>query len=217
MTGTNAACSMSKRQRLMEYLKNHFRYFTENSWNQSTSYARNVKIYDLTMDAATRSRACDLLEVPEAFDEIHELIREFEQKHDWQWQVGFNGRSDGYLVLYRGGREKSGYTTKCDRCGRLTWYETEQPCHVERCKGTLKKLPEDHYRIFTYPGKGVDDDADFSEWSMEELEDRARLVRKFDKLCDACVESFINFAKTHAVEEREILVPKTVRVAVERS
>ena len=208
--------TMTKRRRLMEYLQDHCRYFTMRSSNRSSSYARNVKVHELPMDAKTRSRAHDLLDVPEAFDEIHQLIEEFGRKHGWRWQAGFSGRSGGYLVLYQGGTEASGCTTMCGRCGRLTWYETEQPCHMEGCTGTLRKLPLDHYRIVTYPGKGVDDDAAFSHWSTEELEDRSRLVREFDELCDACVESFISFAKTHAVEELEILVPKTVRVAVER-
>ena len=166
------------------------------------------------MDAVTRSKAYDLLDVPEAFQDVRELIAEFDRKHDYQWQVGFNGRSGGYLVLYQGGKERSGYKTRCNQCGLFTWYETEQPCHVSECGGTLELLTEEHYNVFTYPVKGVDDNEDFSDCSLEQLEDRVRLVREFDKLCDACVRSFINFAKTHAVEEREILVPKAVRVAV---
>jgi len=30
---------------MIDYLKNHFRYNTMNSWNRSTSYANNLKIY----------------------------------------------------------------------------------------------------------------------------------------------------------------------------
>jgi len=199
---------------MVEYLSNHFRYHTMNPWNRSTSYARNVKIHNLNLDPETRSRAYEFLDVPEAFEEVNELIEAFSRKHDYRWQVGFNGRSNGYLVLYQGGKEKSGYKTRCNLCGRLTWYETQQPCHVEGCEGTLELLSEDHYRVFTYPGKSVDDDVDFSAWTTEDLAERVRLVREFDGLSDACVKSFIRFAKTHRVEEREIFVPKTVRVAV---
>ncbi len=205
---------MAHRTHVLEYLANHFRYYTMHSWNRSTSYARNVKIHNLKLDPETRSRAYELLDVPEAFAEVNELIEAFGRRHDCRWQVGFNGRSNGYLVLYHGGKEKSGYKTRCNLCRRLTWYETEQPCHVEGCDGTLELLAEDHYRVFTYPGKGVDDDVDFLEWTTEELEERVRLVREFDRLADACVRAFIRFAKTHRTEERQILVPKTVRVAV---
>jgi hypothetical protein len=69
--------------------------------------------------------------------------------------------------------------------------------------------------VFCYPGRGTDDDADFADWSTGELQDRVKLVRDFDRLCGACVKSFIRFVKTHTVEEREILVPKTVRIAVD--
>jgi len=117
-------------------------------------------------------------------------------------------------VLYQGGRKDSGYKTRCNLCDKLTWYETEQPCHMDGCEGTLKVLTSKVWSTFSYPGRGTDQDADFSEWDMYELEDRVRLVREFDGLCDACVASFINFAKTHTAEDQEILVPKTVRVAV---
>lgn len=208
---------MANRKRWVDFLSNHFRYYTMNSWNRSTSYARNVKIYNLKLDAKTRSRAYDLLEISEAFEEVNRLIDDFAREHDYSWQAGFNGRSDGYIVLYQGGTKDSGYKTRCNQCGRLTWYESPQACHVEGCDGTLEVLPETARTPFVYPGKGLDEDEGFSDWSMEELQDRVQLVREFDRLCDACVRSFINFAKTHRVEEREILVPKTVRVAAKLS
>lgn len=202
------------RKHMEDYLRSHFRYYTVASWNLSTSYARNVKLHRLELDAETRSRAYDFLEVPEAYREVNALIEEFDRRHDWRWQAGFNGRSGGYIVLYQGGERETGYKTRCDTCGKLTWYETEQSCHVDGCDGTLRLLTEKHYQVFTYPGKGLDEGEDFSEWSIDELKDRYRLVREFDELCDACVKAFIEFVKTHHVEERTISVPKTVRVAV---
>jgi hypothetical protein len=205
---------MTKRERWIKYLTEHFRYNTMHSWNRSTSYARNVKLHKLSMDAQTRDRAYELLDVSGAFGEVNALIEAFERKHDWTWQVGFNGRSGGYLVLYQGGRKESDYKTRCSACGKLTWYEIEQSCHMDGCEGTLEILEEPVYQTFTYPGKGTDDDADFSEWTDDDLRERVTLVRDFDRLCDACIRSFIHFAKTYAVEEQEILVPKTVKVAV---
>ena len=205
---------MTKRDRWIKYLSEHFRYDTMNSWNRSTSYARNVKIHKLSMDAETRDRAYELLDVPGAFAEVNALIEAFERKHDWRWHAGFNGRSGGYLVLYQGGRKETDYKSRCSYCGKLTWYETVQSCRMDGCEGTLEILVEPVFQTFAYPGKATDQDADFSEWTDEDLRERVRLVRDFDRLCDACIRSFIRFAKTHAVEEREILVPKTVKVAV---
>ncbi len=161
------------------YLRNHFRYDTMHSWNRATSYARNVKLHHLILDAETRSSAYDFLELPEAYWEVNALIEEFDRHHDYRWQAGFNGRSGGYIVLYQ-----------------------------------LRLLTEKHYGVFTYPGKGLDEDEDFSAWGIDELRDRYRLVREFDQLCEACVKAFIEFVKTHHVEEKTISVPKTVRVAV---
>ena len=97
-----------------------------------------------------------------------------------------------------------------------TWYDTEQLCHKDRCDGTLRLLQEEHYNVITYPGRGIDDETDFSDWSTEELRDRVELVRDFDRLCDSCIKSFIRFVRTHTVEEDEILVPETRRVAVRK-
>jgi hypothetical protein len=213
MTGMNPATIMATRKQMEEFLENHFRYFTMNSWNLSTSYACNVKIHKIGLDRKTAQRAYDFLDLPEAFREVNSLIRDFDRKYDYRWQAGFNGRSGGYLVLYTGGKKDLGHKTRCDQCGRLTWYETEQPCHVEGCEGTLEVLTETAWSTYTYPGKGVDENADFAEWDIEELRERYRLVRDFDRLCNACIRSFIRFVKTHTVEEEEILVPKTVKVA----
>lgn len=45
------------RKEMVNYLKNHFRYNTANSWNQSTSYARNVKVYNLDLPKDLLDRA----------------------------------------------------------------------------------------------------------------------------------------------------------------
>ena len=91
------------RKEMIGYLKNHFRYNTANSWNQSTSYARNVKIYNLDLSKELLDRACDLV-FEDGFNELMgdlycDLINQFEEDVDG-YTIGFNGRSGGYLVLY---------------------------------------------------------------------------------------------------------------------
>jgi len=85
---------------------------------------------------------------------------------------------------------------------------------MDQCDGTLRLLEEKQYNVISYPGRGTDDETDFSEWSTEELRDRVKLVRDFDRLCDACIKSFIRFVATHTVEEEDVLVTETRRVAV---
>lgn len=92
------------RKEMVDFLKNHFRYNTANSWNQSTSYARNVKIYNLGFSEVLAGKALDLI-CEEGFNELiaHQydpLVEQFEEETTLDYTIGFNGRSDGYLVLY---------------------------------------------------------------------------------------------------------------------
>ena len=36
-------------------------------------------------------------------DEINQMLWDWDESNNFSWQVGFNGRSGGYLVLYQGG------------------------------------------------------------------------------------------------------------------
>ncbi len=200
---------------MIDFLKNHFRYNTMNSWNRSTSYARNIKIHRLGLDSETENRCFEMLNLEEAFDDFSEVLREFAVRHDYKWQIGQNGRSSGYLVLYHGGRKDRGYKTRCDECWIPTWYENEQACHVSGCGGTLKPLRSPLWEIYTQPGLGVDEDQDYESMNYEDLRERVVLIKDFDKTCELAVKAFMDFAKSHQIEEQEIMVPKKVRVAVE--
>lgn len=210
----NRTESPRSKKEMIEFLGSHFRYFTMNSWNRSTSYARSIKLHRLGLDKKTRDQCYEMLDIPEAFSGFSDVLQEFAERHGYFWQIGQNGRSGGYLVLYRGGKKDSGYKTRCDSCGRLTWYETSQPCHVPGCGGTLRVLEGPVFQIFTRPGLGVDDGADFERMPYEELCGRAALVKDFDRTCEDAVRAFLDYVRTHRVEDREILVPRTVRTAV---
>ena len=87
---------------LINYLRNHTRYYTMNSWNRATSYANNVKLHNLNLDAGIYAKASALL-VTDEIDtseyqmEQEQLIRDF--REETNYDVTFNGRSGGYLVL----------------------------------------------------------------------------------------------------------------------
>ena len=99
---------MAKTKRdMVKYLVEHYRYDTCNSWNNSTSYAANVKLREF-VPRNLMDKAFEILEQGDVFDSINEAITEFAREHDYKWQVGFNGRSGGYLVLYRGGKREDG-------------------------------------------------------------------------------------------------------------
>lgn len=197
------------REDMTAYLSNHFRYDTMNSWNRSTSYACNMKLYNLGLDRETENKLWDLIQVPEFYDRLNELVKDFGRQHNYLWQAGWNGRSGGYLVLYQGGTKSSEYRSYCTHCGQKNYRsvaETGTRCGVcnEETRIDYSKPP---LQIFSYPGRGVDMDEDFEDWSIYELKQRTELVQEFDRLADDIVAEALHIAREHSVEERIVYVP----------
>ncbi len=109
------------RKEMIAFLRDHFRYHTMNSWNNATSYARNIKIRNLDLTHEQRDRAYEIIYAKGAFDEINELMRDFETAHKYEFQMAFNGRSGGYVVLILGGQKPSGYQSHCIACGQRNY------------------------------------------------------------------------------------------------
>lgn len=86
---------------MFEFLKDHFQYFTMNSWNREKSIANNVKVYNLGLDY----KILDLLQHDDYFT-IDNIIEEWEVENKG-YKVWFNGRSGGYIVLYNDENNKS--------------------------------------------------------------------------------------------------------------
>lgn len=95
-------------EEMRSFLRDHFRYPTMNSWNDSTSYAHNVKLHALNLSPALRNVAYDLIDTVEFQEAMRELLDDFSAYHGYEYQAGFNGRSGGYLVLYQGGQKADG-------------------------------------------------------------------------------------------------------------
>jgi hypothetical protein len=60
----------------------------------------------------------------------------------------------------------------------------------------------------------MDEDRDFSEWSMSRLRERVDLIVDFDRTCDLMRFEFIEMCLSCKVVEETIMVPKTVRRVV---
>ena len=219
---------MRTREAMIRFLRDHDRYWTMNSWNRSTSYANCVKIHSLGLTPEQLENAWAMLDMPQVYDAIHRVLEDWARKHEWRWQIGFNGRSGGYLVLYQGGLNwRNARTAQCDECGKLTWHRRvsasegdwfagrrthqDTPCTTADCDGMLRVLREPRPQIVTYPGRGLDEDEDFGDWAIEDLRDRVRLVQDFDRACDVALAEFFRFCDGYRVVEKDILVPKTVK------
>lgn len=83
-------------KQMFNFLNDHFRYWTANSWNRLSSVANNVKLYKLEL-AGDWCVALSLLEAGE-YDTINMWLLDWEREHPG-YEVFFNGRRGGYLVL----------------------------------------------------------------------------------------------------------------------
>lgn len=207
---------LRSRQEMTDYLRNHFRYSTMNSWNQATSYACNLKIYRLGLNAEVESKLYDMLDTQEFYFARRELMNLFDEQHQYRWQVGFNGRSGGYLVLYEGGIKPTGHLSYCTCCGQRNYRSVKDTNNICGACGQAARVD---YKVppkqpFTYPGRGIDMDDDYEEWSISDLRDRVRLVQELDSLADDLVSQAIQMANQYEVVEEEYLVPQTRRVLV---
>jgi hypothetical protein len=130
-----------------------------NSWNRQESIANNVKLYNLGLKGdwsnvikyLTDASDCGGLQ-----DIIDGEMRAFDEKYYPNYRVGFNGHSNGYLVLYNGDNNRS----------VLPDYVADYDCY-EDFKADLKDW--NGYRVSDY---------------KDELREAVQVVRDFDKLCD---------------------------------
>ena len=91
----------ASRKEMVDFLENHFRYDTMNNWNCSTSYANNVKFWRLNISKELEDKFWQLQDME--YDEFYmydipDMISNF--RDEYGYDVGFNGRSSGYLVMY---------------------------------------------------------------------------------------------------------------------
>ena len=204
------------RETMVKFLRQHFRYNTINSWNKSTSYANNIKLYNIDKPVDVDNDTWwELLSITEWQEKLSDLLEDFGRRHEWQWQAGINGRSGGYVVLYRGGIKPSGYKSYCTHCGQKNYQAVPegQIGVCGRCDAKARvNFKQTDMQVFTWPGKNTDMDEGFEDRTLSDLRERVELVQDFDKLCDTIVESYIGVCQDYRVTEEEIFVPKIIKI-----
>jgi len=209
---------LRSRKAMTKFLSWHFRYDTMNSWNCTTSYAHNLKVYNLPLSNEEKDRLYELIECEDAFYSINDLMTDFNVAHGYQYQAGFNGRSGGYLVLYVGGKEPSGYKSYCSVWYRRYYKTVEEIGTVcPNCEeDAIKNYTQTHMKVYSRPGQDIDQGEDYTSWRMEELRDRVKLIQEFDQLADDIVAEAKYLANNYEAEEETRMIPKTVRVLREK-
>ena len=100
-------------KQMFNFLKDHFQYYTMNSWNGSKSIANNVKLYKLGL-SGDWAVALDFLNNDDYLT-VNGMIDEWQYEHPG-YVVGFNGSSSGYLVLYNADNNSSVLPDDIDEC-----------------------------------------------------------------------------------------------------
>ncbi len=184
------------------------------SWNRATSYAANVKLRNFVPHELS-DKAYEILEQGDVFQgAINPLIDEWGAKHGYRYQAGFNGRSGGYLVLYQGEAKPSQYKSRCVSCGQRNCTSVKE--NSTKCGACGQMMRMDYetppLEISTRPGLGLDMERDFSEWTLEDLKARVKLIKDFDALVQSCKDAFLDYCRSFTVEEEEIQVTKKIKV-----
>jgi hypothetical protein len=139
-------------RQMFEFLKGHFEYPTLSSWNRLYSIANNVKLNHLGL-SGDWCTALAFLENGE-YDNLGFMIHDWMRKHIG-YEVYFNGRSGGYLVLKD--VEHNSHILPESILDNDTYEEYKEWCHENY--GTVKA-------------------------NRDELVYFTKLVQDFDKLCD---------------------------------
>lgn len=109
------------KKELIDILLKAERYPTMNGWNRVTSLSRNVKLYNLNLTEEQFNLAYQLLFEDIQANVIDDIINVYSNQlmelTNNQYTLGFNGRSDGYVVMY----SVADYKNPCDyriACGQ---------------------------------------------------------------------------------------------------
>ena len=168
------------------YIKNHYTYWPYHSWNGGKNIANKVKVDEMGL-----SRAC-LGKVFEMMDADHEgywfYINDYLEYEceDKALEVGFNGRSSGYLVLYAEDKHKPNCL-----CGEYFDYDSYKDWLAAYAEGWDYRAAQADLRYM--------------------IERDFEIVKKFDQLCDNMRENLIYMAENYEVEEETYTVTKTVK------
>lgn len=149
-------------KQMFEFINGHFKYWTMNSWNNLSSIANNVKVYNLKLDGkwdtALRYLTSDN-DIGDLQVEINCRLKDWEADHKG-YALGFNGRSGGYLVMYN--EEPSGRVN----FRTILPYDLDGFDNYEEWKAYLK------------------DNGWLVKDFISTLKEYTQLIQSFDKLCD---------------------------------
>lgn len=168
----------NNKDQMIDYLVNHFRYYTMNSWNQAKSYANNVKVYNLDLTDSEKDKFMEIYNDEDLSPTISSIISthidEFQEKTGYS--AGLNGRSYGYMVLY---------DAKMDLQTRQLIVTPGRSIDTPLTREDIESYSEDY------------SEEDIMAW----LRSRTTLVQQFDAMCDDILADIKNLMAEYDIKE----------------
>lgn len=124
-------------KQMFNFLKDHYQYYTMNSWNGLMSIANNVKVYKLNLSGDCYN-ALTFLQDDDYFT-VNMMIEDWEVEHRG-YKVGFNGRSGGYLVLYNADNNRTVLPDEVD-------YNDDYEGYKEMCREYFGSVKAARYKL----------------------------------------------------------------------
>jgi len=179
------------------------------SQNLNTSWANRVKMWGV-IPWNLHDKFLDLINTEEHWLFMDCILRDYGESNNWQWQAGFNGRSSGYIVMYKGHVKKKRIFTFEDRedmdyADGYGWKTREEAEELGLLDKEIART-----RVST-----VTVDGDFEDYDLDSLRETVARVQKFDKMCDEVVSATIKTLKEFNVVDEEYTVVKTRKVLEE--
>jgi hypothetical protein len=124
-------------KQMFNFLKDHYQYYTLNSWNGLKSIANNVKVYNLKLSGNCYNALTFLQD--DNYDNLNSMIEDWEYEHRG-YKVGFNGRSGGYLVLYNADDNRTVLPDEVD-------YNDDYEGYKEMCREYFGSVKAARYKL----------------------------------------------------------------------
>jgi len=197
---------------MVGFLINHDKYSTMNSWNHGKSFSNCIKVHHLDLPADVQDVMFDATQDELMYEDLKLVIEDFEEDYNHNFTMGHNGRSGGYLVLYKMAAKDTGYKSQCSGCHRCSKNKVDparEPFGIcSNCgqpRVTNLKKP-----IFRYhaTGQGYGEDyryeeeylMDKDEWDMSSLRDEVKFIKDFDEACSNYVEAFVGWCRENLIQ-----------------
>ena len=204
---------MKTKKAMMEYISDFEKYPTMNSWNGSYGYSRNVKIHNLPLTSAQRTKIYEAMESEDFFTEIGFTLNDLNtvhfEKHGTytekkEIRSNIEGMTAQEVQKRREALEKSGYTYDRHGTSIMTmWKNVQTPIFSAGFNGRSGG----HLVLYKWNGHNMagtgwsHDKAELEEMSRDEVRDIYDILVSFQAVHDGLLDQVRYIADNSTIED----------------